>query len=270
MNENLITLLRHGRHIMYRVLEPLDLATRLLNNKRNFPPLHLRSHVGDLNDFEGSGGEYAAYLKLLCGLKPGGSLLDIGCGCGLMVLPVTENLTLPEYIYPGRYIGVDIDKKSIDWCRRNIRYQNCIFLHVDGTGILLFGNETFDVILVKSVFTHLLIDETITYLKEIKRLLKPGGKCLSTWFLVSEEQDRISTEKKRLGWKPRYDFSFQSCNGHTWYLRPKRPRLAVAYEEDLLLNLIKLEGFNFEVRYGTWSGRQDGLSFQDIIIIRRQ
>ena len=105
-NEKLITLLRGTRTVLQTLAEPIDWASRMLNNKHGYPPLRIRQLVGGLNDFEGSCGEYVAYLKLLCGLKEGDKLLDIGCGCGLITLDTTGAGSLLDYLgRTGIYVG---------------------------------------------------------------------------------------------------------------------------------------------------------------------
>lgn len=255
LDEKVIALLRTGRAVFQTVAEPVDWTARMLNNKHGYPPLRIRQKVGGLNDFEGSGAEYMAYLKLLCGLRPGMDVLDIGCGCGLMCLPVNENGTLPEYIQPGTYYGFDIDKRLLRWCSRNIKAKNAVF--ATGEPFTGYTESYFDVVLCKSLFTHLFTHEVEDYLKEIRRLLKPGGSCLSTWFLVRE------TMKLR----GRYTFRYRDL--FCWTERDTNPRLAIAYDGAYLFNLLKKLKFSYDVWYGSWRGTGGGLSFQDIIVLRK-
>lgn len=256
MDEKIISFLRGVRTVLQTAVEPIDWASRMLNNKHGYPSLKLRQSVGDLSDFEGSGGEYLAYLRLLCGLKPGDELLDIGCGCGLMCLPLSGSSPLPKYL--KSYCGCDINKRVINWCEKNIKtkYKNCYFAHLTSNH-LPYASNSFDVILAKSLFTHLLREETENYLEEIKRLLKPGGKCLATFFLFGDEE-------------PEGKYTFQYPKWPVCYERLTKPRLAVAYDEDWVTKLLKKKGFSLGIYYGTWTGRQDGLSYQDIIVMRRQ
>lgn len=252
-SENVMTLLRGSRAALQTVVGPIDLAARLLNNKKGYPSLRLRQSVGSLNDFEGSGGEYAAYLKLLCGLKPEEDLLDIGCGCGLMALDVTGS-PLSNYVH--NYVGVDINKDAIVWCQEHIKHPYWHFIHLEGPPLPL-PNSSFDVILAKSVFTHMLLEEVEEYLRWIKRLLRPGGRCLATFFLLNDVSEPSSGR-----------LTFAHQDGPVSYERETRPRLAVAYEEEWLLDLLRRVGFTYDVHHGSWSGNQSGLSFQDIIILR--
>lgn len=47
-----------------------------------------------------------------------------------------------------------------------------------------FPDAPFDVIHAASLFTHLLPDETRNYLRESRRVLKPNGRCLFSFFLL--------------------------------------------------------------------------------------
>jgi len=257
VNENIITILRNTRTGLQILAEPIDALARFLNYKEGYPPLWIRQKVGGLNDFEGSGGEYMAYLKLLCNLQPGMNVLDIGCGCGLMCLPINENGTLPEYIYPGNYIGIDIDKTQINWCKNHLMDMGNVSF---GTSTKELPNGVFDVVLCKSLFTHLLLGEAEDYLQLIKDVLKPNGVCLATFFLY-RDTDRL------LG---KFRFRHPSVNGHVFYERASKPRLAVAYDAELFPTMKALEGLVIDkIYYGSWRGDNKGLSFQDIVIIRR-
>jgi len=255
MSEGFTGALRGTRTLIQILEEPIDwFVRRVVNNKKGYPPLWLRQKVGSLNDFEGSGGEYIAYLKLLCNLQPGDRLLDIGCGCGLVCLQINENTNITEYLGNGRYVGLDIDGKLVDWCNKNIRsrYPICQF-SVPLPKANLF-NYKFDVVLAKSLFTHLLSNETEDYLKLIKDHIGPGGRCLSTFFLLNKIEP-----------KGRYTFKFVSYPEA--YERISKKRAAVAYDEKWLLSLLKKMEFSVDIYYGSWRGNGKGLSFQDIIIL---
>jgi SAM-dependent methyltransferase len=49
-----------------------------------------------------------------------------------------------------------------------------------------FHDESFDVVLLASVFTHMRSVGVSNYLSEIKRVLRPGGYVLASCFLIDE------------------------------------------------------------------------------------
>jgi SAM-dependent methyltransferase len=262
------------RRYAYLALSPLDRVSRAVNEKSDFPPLHLRRYVGPLRSFEASGAEFMVYLKLLAGLRPQDTILDVGCGCGLMAI------FLKDYLAEGgSYTGVDIHKPSVRWCAKNIgtKSPSFRFEHIDvinrafnpkGTRAaedysFPFAEHTFDVILLKSVFTHMRPPEMENYLKEISRLLKPNGRCLATFFLLNEEQAKLAAEGKQ-------KLDFRHGEGPWRYVYEQRPESAVAYEEGYVRDALRKCGLTLQepIHYGTWSGRRDALSFQDMLVVR--
>lgn len=138
------------------------------------------------------------------GLSPGGSVLDIGCGPGRMAAPVSR------YLDPGagaRYEGFDVMPRSIEWCRRAIssRHPHFHFQVADlhnaqynpggsqrATEFTFpYGDESFDVAIACSLFTHLRPIESQRYLEEARRVLKPGGRLLGSWFLINDEAEEL-------------------------------------------------------------------------------
>lgn len=250
-----IGVLRRLRTLAYLTLAPLDYVSRLISGKGDFPPLHLRRHVGPLRTFEASGAEFMTYLRLLAGLKPDESILDIGCGCGLMALQLRDYLDSN-----GAYTGVDIHGPSIRWCTNHITNPNFRFAQIHDLK-LPYEAQLFDVILVKSVFTHLRPEEVDRCLSEIGRLLKPNGRCLASFFLLNDEQRALAAKNA---------FAFNYGDDHWRYVYEHSPESASAYDEAYILE--QLHKHNLElrepIRYGTWSGRKDGLSFQDLLQIQ--
>jgi SAM-dependent methyltransferase len=259
----------------YLTLWPLDYLSRLVNNKTDFPPLHLRRYVGPLRTFEASGAEFMTYLRLLVEMRPGENILDVGCGCGLMALYLKDYLA-----ETGSYAGVDLHSPSINWCSKHIagRRPNFRFRHIDvkslaynARGKLSADNFTFpyepasfDVILFKSVFTHLRPAEVENYLQETSRMLKADGRCLATFFLLNQEQELLAAEGRNT-------LKFSFGDEHWRYVYEHSPESACAYSESFILSLLEKHDLTLArtAYYGSWSGRENGLSFQDMLIIKR-
>jgi SAM-dependent methyltransferase len=276
VTRNFIHLLRTCRNVALLALSPLDYFSRLLNDKRDLPPLHLRRYVGPLGSFESSGAEFMSYLRLLAGLRPDERVLDIGCGCGQMALHLEDYLD-----QQARYVGVDIHRPSISWCQKKIstRRRNFEFAHIDVRNEAFnprgvhraeayqfpFEAGSFDLILLKSVFTHMRPDEVNNYLREVARLLKSNGRCLATFFLLNDEQARLAGEGVN-------DLKFERGEGVWRYRYEHSPESAVAFDERYLMQLLAENGLVLKrpIYYGRWAGRTDGLSYQDILLLERR
>lgn len=101
------------------------------------------------------------------------NVLDFGCGCGRVLIPLS--LTIPS----DRISGTDIDKHAIRWLQRN--HSSFKNLSVNGSKPPIeYADETFDFIYGISVFTHLPEKLQKLWLRELSRVMKPGGIGLFT------------------------------------------------------------------------------------------
>ncbi len=94
-------------------------------------------------------------------------LLDIGCGTGII---------LKNFLRYGKAHGVDISEESIRFCvKRGLKN-----IKKAGAEKLPFKGNSFDVIGIFDVLYHKNIKDDVKVLKEINRILKPGGLLLLT------------------------------------------------------------------------------------------
>ncbi|HEX5215246.1 MAG TPA: class I SAM-dependent methyltransferase, partial [Vicinamibacterales bacterium] len=153
------------------------------------PPRSLRRiSTNPDNDYRATGREFVAFLARECGLRPEDAVLDVGCGVGRIAVALTEYLSTA-----GRYDGFDIVPAEIEWCRRQItpRFPQFRFHLADVRNDAYnpagatpasryrfpFPDGSFDVAIVASVFTHLLTPDLDNYLRELARVLAPGGRA---------------------------------------------------------------------------------------------
>ncbi|MDW7684982.1 MAG: class I SAM-dependent methyltransferase [Bacillota bacterium] len=217
------------------------------------------------------GETFFGYFKDLCGLQPEEKLLEIGCGVGRMAVPLTRYLK-----DGGEYIGIDIVKDFIDWNRQNIttRFPNFNFVWADiqnrfynPAGFLKdevylfpFQDQTFDMVILISVFTHMLEEGFFRYVSEVSRLLRPGGRCFATFFMLNPLQAQLYKQGKN-----QIDFSISHGVCKTV---EGIPESVVSYPEDYVKQVFTSNGLQVRepVYYGWWSGREDFISFQDMLV----
>lgn len=127
----------------------------------------LEAAVG--GDFITVGKLELALLKSL-GLGEKDYVIDVGCGSGRLALPLS--------LFPSlRYLGTDIVPDLLDHARRVSARPDWSFVRTDGIRIPA-ENDSADWVCFFSVFTHLTHEDSFRYLREAKRVLKPGGKIV--------------------------------------------------------------------------------------------
>jgi SAM-dependent methyltransferase len=116
--------------------------------------------------------DYYQLVRKYCFDKRIATMLDWGCGCGRMAIHF-RNLANIENIF-----GCDIDLEAVTWCRDNIREAR--FDVIDPYPPTGYPDNYFDLIIGNSVFTHLSRDVQIVWLREMQRILSPGGLFLAS------------------------------------------------------------------------------------------
>jgi glycosyltransferase involved in cell wall biosynthesis len=260
-----------------RLFGYMHAARRTLVGQKDLlePPQKLRSLVGD-GDFKEIGEEFFEYFRNLAGLESGHRVLDIGCGCGRMAIPLLEYLK-----GKGRYYGFDVSKESIDWCRHHLSEKSTRFrfFHSDVKHNLYNPNGAIkpeciklpfragylDFVFLTSVFTHMLREEMNAYLSQIARVLKPGGRGLATFFLINDSTRRLLHAGKGT-------FTFKHKHKDYYTDRTDPPEAVVAYEEGYIREAFKEKNLRIiePVRFGSWRDPDQGLSFQDIVCFEKQ
>ena len=247
------------------------------------PPMELVSFTGvkDYASFKRTGAEFFKYIVDLCGLKPDGKILDIGCGCGKMALTLLDYLTDAE----AAYYGFDIAQEGIEWCSENItpRYANFKFdrfniynskYNKDGQILAKdfkfpFADGSFDVVILISVFTHLLPEDLNNFFTEINRVLKKGGKSLITYYMSPDDQAGATPFANFCDHGKNVPLSFQYEMGEGCKVIDKdMPELACSYSESYVRNLYAKHNVDISdgMCYGRWSGRENTMSHQDVVI----
>lgn len=235
------------------------------------PPPELVHLVG--GDLAGTGAEFLEYFVSWCGLQPDHDVLDVGSGIGRMAIPLTRYLSRD-----AQYRGFDITERSVRWCQEHItpRHPNFQFTHADVFNRFYNPNSTlqpvehrfpyddasFDFVFLTSVFTHMLPDDLRHYAEEIARVLRPGGYCFISYFLLNDE----SVGLMRGGYSRPYVF-WPAGPVHS-VIDHRVPEAAVAYREDHIRAVYDAVGLQVvePIRYGRWCGRQEYLSLQDLVL----
>lgn len=95
-------------------------------------------------------------------------ILDFGCGCGRFMAP------LSLMVDPSKLYGTDIDAEAIDWMKKNYGRIKDIDIN-NPMPPTKYADNTFDFIFSVSIFTHLPEEMHMEWVKELNRIMQPGG-----------------------------------------------------------------------------------------------
>lgn len=252
-------------------LDPVDSLVRRMNGQFQLPPYSVRARsVGIRPDIGGKefiqvGRTICNLLKVHAALTPDTRTLEIGCGCG------RNAFALAEFLEDGNYTGMDIERVALEGAKNSalLRRKRFSFQFLDVRNdaynpegryaaaeyVLPYADDSFEVVFMISVFTHMLTDEVRNYAAQIARVLQPGGRCFFTAFLLDGRADS--------------EFPYKSQ--HHNYANQSVPGIAVAYGLDFLSSVFAANGMRMTAG-PIWGAAHGGVSparDQDIVVFTK-
>ncbi|MGE4192813.1 MAG: methyltransferase domain-containing protein [Pseudodesulfovibrio sp.] len=210
----------------------------------------------------------------MCDLPKKSDILDVGCGMGRFSLPFIR------YVGDeGSYAGLELMPPSVKYLEDNFvaRFPNFTVKRVEvfndlynpdcnvkaSEYVFPFENDSFDMVFLQSVFTHMVTQDVTNYLRQMHRVLRPGGLCMITYFLIDEHSKRMISEKKT-------NRSFSFKHDHFWSDTEEIIEIAIAYDAEWLKATYEEIGFEIEsIHKGTWRG-ETGTTGQDVVVARKK
>jgi SAM-dependent methyltransferase len=139
--------------------------------------------------------EWSMLLRVYGGIGFDTDVLEIGCGLGRTAFPLRYVL-----LGDGSYDGFEICREKVEFLERTFTkaHPNFRFTWADihntcynpaGTIPAAeysspYPDASFDLVYAASVFTHMLPAATARYFHEARRVLRPGGRCVFSFFLL--------------------------------------------------------------------------------------
>lgn len=157
-------------------LPPADLIRRVNAPDKADPLIFLQTGALDMLAL------VDALTDVTPSLSPRPAVMELGCGVGRLLRH------LPRAAF-ARTVATDVNHDCLDWCRQHLGGVECVH-HGPRPPIDTLQATAFDLIYANSVFTHIPLERQQAWLREVERLLKPGGWLVVT-VLGREHRDRL-------------------------------------------------------------------------------
>lgn len=229
-------------------------------------------------------GIFQTLMYLHLASKNDAAILDVGCGTGLLGV-ASEPFLGPH----GEYVGIDVSKKDIDFCRTHYPSSTFKFIHFDVNNAVYSPAQTrkgipwplesnhFDLVTALSVWTHLNEMDASFYFAEVGRVLKAAGKAIVTCFLLDDVYEKSlsirSQEKGRYHMTSQklWIFDQPSYGSDAWF-HPRQvrvPEQAIGITEAGLTRLMTQARVKLIAHYqGNWK-EIPGVFFQDVLVFQK-
>ncbi|WP_417062965.1 class I SAM-dependent methyltransferase [Ellagibacter isourolithinifaciens] len=124
-----------------------------------------RAGKWDENGCSGESRVQGAVLSLV-DLKPGDSVLDLGCGTGVMI---------PFYLAAraGKIVAVDVSEKMVERAREKFSNEPSVELRAQDA-LSLDEGERFDAVVIYNAYPH--FPDKLALVEKVYRMLKPSGR----------------------------------------------------------------------------------------------
>ena len=223
-----------------------NLADEWWDVKGKFKPLHMfnpirieyiTEKVKDHFKLENSNGNF---LKGL-------SILDIGCGGGLISEPMAR--------LGAEVTGIDASDKNIKVAKIHSKKSNLNINYLNNSPEQLKHVESFDIILNLEIVEH--VDDLNLYIKSCSRFLKKNGNS----FTATLNRTLTSYIKAIIG--AEYILRWLPIGTHDWnkFLKPEELEKFLLKEK---FNTVDIKGLEFNPLLSKWK-RSDNLSVNYII-----
>lgn len=234
------------------------------------PPPELRLHK-DTDEAFLANCVRLAETVYAAGLRRDGAMLDVGCGVGRLPIGLLASG------FTGHYFGFDVSLRHVRWAKQNLgplgdlgfkhtpvyndRYNTNAATTADAFAFPVSSGE-YDVAALFSVFTHFYRADIESYLAELARALRPGGRVVVTFFLWDEERlPAIMDGPHPLRHRLDDDVRFWNETDPLW---------AIGYSFSALDTMAATAGFDVsEIRRGTWAG-DPGPQLQDVVVLTKR
>lgn len=253
---------------------PTDFWEKITGNRPPMTPPRGLTYTGS-GDFVRLGDWWRDFFIENGGLTPAHKVLDVGSGIGRIARGLTPFLDNTE---GGTYDGFDVIQLGVDWCNKHIaaHFPHFRFLYVplkndlyraDGEKATAFtfpyADDTFDFVILTSVFTHMVAEEVAHYLIEIQRVMKKNGTCVATFFVLNEQS------RKAMASNPHFNFPHDF--GHYALMDAAVQSANVAFDEAFLAEIVAKSGLKIKQKVvGFWSHGERSTpkdSYQDVWIL---
>jgi SAM-dependent methyltransferase len=250
------------------VEDVMSLPGRIRHPERRGDPWSVLHHVGH-GDYRAIGEHLKNILEAHAGLAPSHRVLDIGCGTGRAAEGLAPILAVGE----GSYLGFDVSKSAIAYCRRRYADQpRFVFEHLDVrhvdynprgrldelTAVFPAQDEDFDRALAGSVFTHLRMPAVRRYLAECARVLRSGGRFAFTAFVLEPGRERSET------------YDFHPFDATSSVADPSAPEAAIAHRREALEAAVREAGLApFAFHRGHWAPGGEYQGGQDLYVVAK-
>lgn len=153
-------------------------------------------------------------------LQPGEQVLELGCGTGSM----WQNVTLPP---DCRVTLTDLSEGMLETAKANTAHLGANYAVCDAMS-LPYPNTAFDVVIANMMLYH--VPDIALALREIRRVLKPGGRVYAATF---GEHGAVEAVLDMLGLPCAFNHRFTLQNGGAM-LSQHFPQVDIVTREDAL------------------------------------